>query len=258
MKRKIAAVALMLIMSMAIPVSAGDITVNVNGVKLETDQPPIILNGRTLVPLRAVAEALGCEVEWDNASKTASFVQGDVTAVITVGQNYILVGDGVFNAEFPIDSPAVIKNNRTLIPMRALSECFGYDVNWNGETMTVDINTKAMDTDDTNSADEQTAIETTDNMEGKVSAYAEILRGTVKIIDAVNYESENYLTLKSELDAIAEGVDDMNYDELITAFTKLKEIDESLGDMASDAGVSDIVESYYSELEDSLNDVIKE
>lgn len=266
MKRKI--LALLLVFNLIMPeiVFANDIvigakseiSINVNGGKLEMDQPPIIENGRTLVPLRAVAEALGCNVEWDNTAKTASFVQGDVTAMITVGENYILVGDGVYNEEFPIDTPAIIKNSRTMIPLRALSECFGFEVEWDNVTRTVDINSKSMESIDTDEANEQQSIVVNDNMFEKVKAYAEILKGTVGIIDVVDYNNDTYSEVKVELDKILENADKMSYDELIDAFVRLKRIDASLVDIANDAGVSDIVADYYKEIEEPLNQIMNE
>lgn len=266
MKRKILALALAFAMIMPVMVFADDIvigakseiSINVNGAKLEMDQPPIIDNGRTLVPLRAVAEALGCNVEWDNTAKTASFVQGDVTAMITVGENYILVGDGVYNEEFPIDTPAIIKNSRTMIPLRALSECFGFEVEWDNVTRTVDINSKSMENIDTDEANEQQSIVVNDNMIEKVKAYAEILKGTVGIIDVVDYNNDTYSEVKAELDKILENADKMSYDELIDAFVSLKKIDASLVDIANDAGVSDIVADYYKEIEEPLNQIMNE
>lgn len=266
MKRKILALSLILTMLMPGIVLADDIaigakseiSINVNGVKIEMDQPPIIENGRTLVPLRAVAEALGCNVEWDNTAKTASFVQGDVTAVITVGENYILVGDGVYNEEFPIDTPAIIKNSRTMIPLRALSECFGFEVEWDSVTRTVAISSKSMESIDTDEANEQESIIVNDNILEKVKVYAGILKGTVGIIDVVDYNSDTYNEIKSELNKISDDADKMSYDELIAAFTRLKAIDASLADIANDAGVSDIVADYYKEIEEPLSQIMSE
>lgn len=259
MKKRI--IAKVLALSMILPsfVMADEgIKVNVNGIKVEMDQAPIIENGRTLVPLRAVAEALGCEVVWDNTSKTASFVQGDVTAIVTVGENYILVGDGVYNEQFPIDTPAVIINSRTMIPLRALSECFGFDVKWDSVSKTVDINSKAMDSSDTNDADEQETIAVKDNIAGKVEAYAKILSGTVSIIEAVGYENDTFTEVKESIEEIALEARKMSYDELVAALSMLKEYDESLADMANDAGVSDIVKNYYEPLKDQLNEIMGE
>lgn len=254
-------IAQVLALSMLLPsfVMADEgIKVNVNGIKVEMDQTPIIENGRTLVPLRAVAEALGCEVAWDNTAKTASFVQGDVIAVVTVGENYILVGDGVYNEEFPIDTPAVIINSRTMIPLRALSECFGFDVKWDSASKTVDINSKSMDSNDTSSAEEQGIIAVKDNMDGKVEAYAKILLGTVSIIEAVDYNNDTFAEVKASIEKIASEARTMDYDELVDALSILKEYDESLADMANDAGVSDIVKDYYEPLKDQLSEIMGE
>lgn len=254
MKKRIFASALALTMAFAsVAMAADEITVNVNGIKVEMDQQPIIENGRTLVPLRAVAEALGCDVAWDAETKTASFTQGDVIAIVTVGENYIIVGDGVYNENVPVDSPALIVNSRTMIPLRALSEGFGYDVEWDGTTRTVNISSKAMDSNDTNSASEQEKADVSSNMAGKVDAYAQILQGTVSIIDAVEYTSDEYTELKTELNSIAGSISGMSYDELVNALSRLKEIDEALGTVAGEAGVSDVVANYNSHLQEQLN-----
>jgi hypothetical protein len=54
------------------------ITIKINGKKIETDVDPINVNGRVLVPVRAVAENLGCIVEWDGATQTVSITKGQV------------------------------------------------------------------------------------------------------------------------------------------------------------------------------------
>lgn len=257
MKKRVLALALAMTMAFpALAMAESNIKVIVNDEEIKMDQPPLIENGRTMVPLRAVAEALGCEVKWDDTTKSASFVQGEVTAVITVGQNYILAGDGVYNQELPIDAPAVIVNSRTMIPLRALSECFGYNVEWDNKTKTVSINMKSMKTDDTKDAKEQESTETNYNLAGKVNAYAQVLKGVTSILDSVGYTTTNYENVKTELNTIADNSDSMTYDELIKAFSKLKEIDESLADMSNDAGVSDIVADYTASVQSELNEIM--
>lgn len=233
------------------------IAININGTFLKTDQPPVIENGRTLVPLRAIGEALGCEINWESESKTAVFTQGDVRAEITVGKSAIIVGDGVYNEEVPIDTPASIINSRTMIPLRALSECFGYNVNWDAETKTVTINSKLMSDNDTGEAAEQNKLVTSaSDLTGKLVSYANVLLGTTKIIDAVEYKDEAYESLKSELGEIAETAQSKTYDELVHIFSRLKEIDTELSAIADDAGVSDIVSEYYEPLIEPLNDIL--
>ncbi len=233
------------------------IAININGKFLETDQPPVIENGRTLVPLRAIGEALGCEVNWENESKTAIFTQGDVKAEITVGKSSILVGDGVYDEELPIDTPASIINSRTMIPLRVLSECFGYNVDWNAQTKTVTINSKLMSDNDTGEAEEQDKLDTSaTGMASNVISYANVLLGTTKIIDAVDYKSEEYESLKGELEETVKTAESKSYDELVSIFSRLKEIDALLSSAAEDAGVSDIVAEYYEPLIEPLNEIL--
>ncbi len=235
----------------------GGIAININGKFLETDQPPVIENGRTLVPLRAIGEALGCEVSWENESKTAIFTQGDVKAEITVGKSSILVGDGVYDEELPIDTPASIINSRTMIPLRVLSECFGYSVDWNAQTKTVTINSKLMSDNDTGEAEEQDKLDTSAaGMASNVMSYANVLMGTTRIIDAVEYKNEDYESLKRELEDIAQTAESKSYDELVSIFSRLKEIDAALSSAAEDAGVSDIVAEYYEPLVEPLNEIL--
>lgn len=257
MKKRVLAMAMVMTMAFSSIAFAADVVkVNVNGKTIVTDQPPIITNGRTMVPLRAVAEALGCQVEWDNTSKTATFIQDEVTAVVTVGEKYITLGDGVYNDQVPIDTPAVIVNSRTMIPLRVLSEGFGYSVEWDNTTKTVNINLKSMEDNDTDKADEMTPVDTNYNLSFKVSSYAEILKGITSIIDSVGYTNDNYVNIKTQLNNIASNAKTMTYDELISAFTKLKEIDQSLADIANDVGVSEYTSDYINGVQSELNDIM--
>ncbi len=254
MKKGIFAFVLALTMAFSsVTMAADEITVNVNGTNVVMDQSPIIENGRTLVPLRAVAEALGCSVVWDANTKTASFSMGDVMAIVTVGNDYIVVGDGVYNENVPVDSPAVIVNSRTMIPLRALSEGFGYNVEWDAATRTVNISSKDMSAGDTDSAEEQTLSDS--GMAAKVDAYAQILKGTVSIIDATGFTSDEYSALKADIDSIANGITGMSDGELTDALNTLRDIDASLVNIANEAGAGDIVTNYYAQIEKPLNEV---
>jgi len=112
-----------------------EITVYVNGKKVEFDTPPIAENGRTLVPMRAVFEALGATVEWEEESNSAVAVKGDNVMEVQVG-SYVLKYNG---ERYLVDTPAKIVNNRTLMPLRAISEIFGYGVEWDQDTYSVYI-----------------------------------------------------------------------------------------------------------------------
>lgn len=100
-------------------------------------EPFIDENSRTLVPLRGVMEAFGAEVSWDNDTSTASVLKNGTTVQVPIGQAYILV-NGVSVAN---DTSAVIKDERTYLPIRAVLEAFGADVSWDNTNRTVAVRT---------------------------------------------------------------------------------------------------------------------
>lgn len=119
--------------------AADDITVKLDGNVIKFDVAPIIENDRTLVPLRAIFEALGAQVEWDGANETVISAKGNRSCVLQIGnENMFVTTDG--NTEIKtLDVPAKIVEDRTLIPLRAVSEAYNCTVDWDGETRTVTI-----------------------------------------------------------------------------------------------------------------------
>ena len=111
------------------------ICVSVNKKGVSFDQPPMLENGRTLVPLRAIIEALGASVNWNGASQTVTAVKGSTEISLKIGSTDMHVNGSVKT----LDVPAKIINGRTLVPVRAVSEAFGCKVNWNQSTQTVMI-----------------------------------------------------------------------------------------------------------------------
>ena len=101
-----------------------NISVYVNDAKVAFDTDPIIENSRTLVPMRAVFEALGADVSWDQATYTATAVKDDTTIVIAIGSDIMEVND----RDEALDVPAALEDDRTLVPLRAVSQALGYDV----------------------------------------------------------------------------------------------------------------------------------
>ena len=119
MKRRM--LAFLLLLLFALTASAGAVSLYVDTDLIQTDVPPTIVDGRTLVPMRAIFEALGAEVDWDGDTRTATGTLGDHTVVIQVGETEALV-DGETRA---LDVPAQIIQNRTMVPARFISEAFG-------------------------------------------------------------------------------------------------------------------------------------
>lgn len=108
-------------------------SIELDGEKIETDTAPMIDGGRTLVPARAVFEALGGDVGFENGRTTV--LLGGHEIIIKTGSD-IMTADG---AEIKLDVPAMISNGRTLIPLRAVAESAGIDVSWDEKTETVKL-----------------------------------------------------------------------------------------------------------------------
>ncbi len=121
-------------------VSGSAVTVIVSGAAVESDQPAVIVNDRTMVPFRVIAEALDCDVDWKADTKTVVMEKDGLTASMTIGEPKLVYNDGDTEYTVDIDTPATIINSRTMVPVRFLSEYFGFEVEWDAATRTVTVN----------------------------------------------------------------------------------------------------------------------
>ena len=149
--KRLSIIAMLVIASVSaiISISAADnISVIVNGQEVQfPDQQPVIIDDRTLVPIRGVFEAIGFVVNWDEDTSTALLSDSDsvFNISIRIGEPYFSVG--VFNPDMPVghanivalDVPALIIGGRTMLPLRAVLESVGYQLDWNEATRTVNI-----------------------------------------------------------------------------------------------------------------------
>lgn len=99
------------------------------------DTPPMIVQGRTLVPFRKIFEALGMSVSWDEATQTAKGEKEGLVIELTIGSTIAKVN----GQEKELDVPAQLIGSRTVVPLRFVSEESGAKVDWDGETSTVYI-----------------------------------------------------------------------------------------------------------------------
>lgn len=103
--------------------------VRINGQELLFDVPPEVINSRTMVPMRAIFEKLGATISWNDATQTvyANSNKRGKNLSLTIGEKFITVN----GEKIEIDVPAVLKDGRTLVPLRAVSQCLGCTVDWN-------------------------------------------------------------------------------------------------------------------------------
>jgi hypothetical protein len=146
MKRIVFVLSMVLILALSsVTAFADDVIINIDSTKVEFNEelgfPFIDENSRTQVPFRATLEKYGAEVDWDNESRTAIAAKDEIVVKVPIDENYILKND----EEIPVDTAARIVNGRTYLPIRAVIEAFGSEVEWDAALNTVVITTEPVD-----------------------------------------------------------------------------------------------------------------
>ena len=125
------------VMPMTVSAAASNISVYVDGTALTFDVPPMVVNQRTMLPLRAVFEFLGAEVEWIQEENGIRATTDTLDLYMQLGNPEMTVNGVVY----PLDVAPFAVDGRTLIPVRAVSEAFSATVDWEQETSSVKITT---------------------------------------------------------------------------------------------------------------------
>lgn len=112
-----------------------NVSVYIEGEKVEFDVQPQIISGRTMVPMRKIFEQLGATVEWEQTTQTITGKKEDTTIIMQIDNNELSVNDNVST----LDVAPIVVDGRTLVPVRAIAESFGIDVLWYGDIETVAI-----------------------------------------------------------------------------------------------------------------------
>lgn len=155
---------------------------------------PTIINDNTLVPIRFIAESLGCEVDWSEVDRRITIKSADRMIVMNIDKASFTVNDSVKTLE---TSPQIIYD-RTMVPLRAIAESLGKRVAWDQADKLIAIGEKGFDTNDTDLAQilktgkvqEKTEIvlpTPTPEPEAAESPYLS-MRYDTKIVDGTNYK----------------------------------------------------------------------
>ncbi len=127
----------MILTSASFVYAADDIKIIIKDEAKTFDQMPVIIEGRTLVPMRGIFESLGASIAWDDATKTVTAKKSGKTISLVIGEKNAIV-----NGEFKtLDVAPEIINGRTMVPVRFVSETLGEEVGWDGDTRTVTVGT---------------------------------------------------------------------------------------------------------------------
>lgn len=125
---------------------AEPIKIFINKEIVPSDQAPIIKNSRVLVPIRVVSENLGASVSYDAKEKRVNIKKGEISMTLVIGDDMIWYSDMDKAGPVDIDVPAMIKNGRTMVPLRAIAELFDMKVKWDSKKRSVYIDNKVITT----------------------------------------------------------------------------------------------------------------
>ncbi|MFY9174471.1 MAG: stalk domain-containing protein [Peptococcia bacterium] len=135
--------ALFSFLSLACPAYAAASTTPIkvffNGTELVLDVPPVLVDNRTLVPFRAIGEAMTAVVDWDGSTRKVTLTLGVKNVQLVIGSKTAYVNGKATT----LDVPAMIVEGRTMVPLRFIGESLGASVEWSGESRQIDITTTA-------------------------------------------------------------------------------------------------------------------
>lgn len=167
----------------------GNPNMTVNGTQQEIDPGmgtvPVVQNDRTLLPVRAVIEAVDGTVSWEETTQTAILTYNDDIVRLTIGSQTAYLNDTLKT----LDVEPVIINDRTMLPIRFIAESFGFNVDWTQETQTVTITVPAADASST--APSLTTSESTVYMTTDITPEA-----LVKVYEQLGFTPEGKVAIK--------------------------------------------------------------
>lgn len=119
----------------SIILTIGQKDATIDGKTVSNDVAPKIVNDRTMLPIRFIAEALGAKIDWIEESQTVKITAENIDISLVIGEDFATVN----GEKIDLDSPSFIENDRTYLPIRFVSEKLGADVKWDDATQTVNI-----------------------------------------------------------------------------------------------------------------------
>ncbi|WZL73801.1 copper amine oxidase N-terminal domain-containing protein [Clostridiaceae bacterium 35-E11] len=122
---------------------------------LKFDTPPVIKQGRTLIPVRAITEGFGAEVKWNPEERKVTIIKNDIEIIFQLDDTKVLVN----GEEKDIDVSAQLMNNRTIVPLRFIVENLGLKIDYDADTETIEI-----DEEDTAAETDEVIIEDIDEV----------------------------------------------------------------------------------------------
>ncbi len=175
MKVKVALLVLVLLLVFN-PQAGAYVGVVVDGEEMFFEKPPLVVNNRTLLPMRDLFKTIGARITWEQETQTAVGSRGDIEVRVPAGGDIIAVNGTGEGSEEYLDASARLVNGRTYVPLRAVSSVLGDEVTWDGSSHTVYINTAPSAFEDEVPTSSRT-VRVVNTVEGTASWYGSRFHG---------------------------------------------------------------------------------
>lgn len=192
-----------------------------------TDATPENINDRVMLPFRAVLEGMGATVNYEDASRLVTASRGNITLTFTLEDDTIYINNNGVNSELKLDVPMIIKNDRTLVPIRFISNALGMQVGWEGDYNTVlIIDDAAYQNDIAENAPNVTKVLSSDTAytTSSVSGTVEVKLKDIEVsgtIDGIAVDDKVYLKTDLADKLLGDGASDKWYYIDINALASL-------------------------------------
>ncbi|MDN9012074.1 N-acetylmuramoyl-L-alanine amidase family protein [Brevibacillus laterosporus] len=114
----------------------GNIQLRIEGRSVNAEVPPLISNGRTLVPVRVIAEGLGAKIDWNQQERKAKITKDNREVILQLNSKKAYINGKAQTLE----AAPELMNNRMLLPLRFVGEALGATVGWENDSRTVIVN----------------------------------------------------------------------------------------------------------------------
>lgn len=189
------------------------IGVIVKGKLVKFDVPPVVKYGRTLVPFRAITEALGAEVSYDPETLTVTVTKGDIEVVLTLGSTIAIVN----GEEVEMDTNPELISNRTFVPIRFLSQALGANVEYDPDSDMV-----VVDEEEAEEVDEEVEEEQEENEEVEEELEEEVEEEEID----ENEEIEEEVEENEELEEAEEETEEETQNEEVEESAEEETVEE--------------------------------
>lgn len=161
-----------------------------NGIEKEIDSEPMIINQRTLLPIRTIIEEIGGTVDWNKETQEIILTYQGNTIRLVIDSTTAYLNDTAIT----IDTAPMIINGRTMLPIRFIAESFHFDVVWDNQTITI---TK-QETAEQQLTIENTNTEQSNNKQGNITALSVGFGADTFTLILENNETASYLAAFAE------------------------------------------------------------